>query len=106
MNRKAIGKRIQASRETVGLSQEQLAEEIDLSTIFMSAIERGVRSPSLDNFVKLCNAMDESADVLLADVLKRGYRVKASWLSEKIEDLPPEEQERIFNVVEAMIKKK
>lgn len=103
MDRKVVGKEIQAYRENEGLSQEQLAEKTDLSAIFMSAIERGAKSPSLENFVKICNALDASADVLLSGVLKKGYRVKASRFSKRIENLPPEEQERIFAVVDAMI---
>lgn len=104
MNRKAVGKKIQAHRESAGLSQEQLAEKTGLSAIFMSAIERGARSPSLETFVKICDVLDVSADILLSGVLAKGYRVTASQLSGLIENLPPEEQQRIFTVVEAMIK--
>lgn len=105
MDRKVVGKKIQAYREAAGLSQEQLAEKTDLSAIFMSAIERGARSPSLETFIKLCNVLGASADVLLADVLEHGYRVKASRFAETIEKLSPEEQKQIFAVVDALIKK-
>lgn len=105
MERKVVGKKIQAYREAAGLSQEQLAEKTGLSAIFMSAIERGARSPSLETFVKLCNVLGASADVLLVDVLENGYRVKASQFSELIEGLSAEEQKQIFTVVDALIKK-
>lgn len=105
MDRKVIGKKIQAYREAAGLSQEQLAEKTDLSAIFMSAIERGARSPSLETFVKLCNVLGASADILLSDVLENGYQVKASRLSELIEQLTPEAQKQVFTVVNALITK-
>ena len=37
-----------------------LAEQIECSTIFISYIERGEKSPSLDTLVKLANALDIS----------------------------------------------
>jgi len=45
-----------------------------------------------------------SADLLLADVLSVGYNVKSSEITEQIAALPPDERDRIYNVVNAMIK--
>ena len=38
----AIGSRIKLARENMGWTQEELAEKVDLSTQFISTIERGV----------------------------------------------------------------
>lgn len=103
VNRKTVGKQIQACRDATGLSQEQLAEKIGISTIFLSAIECGGRSPSLENFVKICNALEVESDVLLASVLDNGYKIKASKLSEIIENMESGDRQRILNVVETMI---
>ena len=48
MDKKAFGKQLQLYRERAGYSQEALAEQIECSTIFISYIERGEKSPSLD----------------------------------------------------------
>ena len=56
MNRKSFGKQLQKYRERAGYSQEKLAEKIECSTIFISYIERGVKSPGLDNLIRLANA--------------------------------------------------
>lgn len=42
------GKRIQKLRKDKGLTQEQLAERLNLSTVHMAKIETGQRSCSLD----------------------------------------------------------
>jgi len=34
-----------------------LAEKADLSTVFISRIERGIESPSVDNLVKIAKAL-------------------------------------------------
>lgn len=104
MDRKSIGQRIQTYREAAGMSQDELAETLELSTIYISTIERGVRTPSLDVFVNIANALNVSADILLVDVLRNGYKVKASLLSEKLETKSSEDRERVFKVIEAMVK--
>ena len=103
MEQQTIGKRIQQARERAGLSQDQLAEQLGLSCVFISMIERGVRAPRLEIFVRIANALGVSADELLQDVLDQGYKVNASLLSEQLEKLPAAERSKVLAVVAAMI---
>ena len=68
MDQIAIGTRIKAARERVHLTQEQLAEIVDISPTHMSVIERCVKTPKLDTFVRIANALGVSTDALLQDV--------------------------------------
>lgn len=43
MDLKAIGRRIKAAREAKGLTQEALAELVNLSPMHVSVIERGYK---------------------------------------------------------------
>ena len=104
MDKQSIGRLIQKHREAAGMSQEQLAEAVGVSAIFISTIERGVKSPSLENFIEIVNALNITADPLLVGVLKNGYKIRASKLTEILDTLAPEERERVLSVVEAMIK--
>jgi transcriptional regulator with XRE-family HTH domain len=56
-HRRLLGEAIRAARKEAGFSQEKLAEKADLSTVFISRIERGVESPSVDNLVKIARAL-------------------------------------------------
>ncbi|NMA95107.1 MAG: helix-turn-helix transcriptional regulator [Clostridiales bacterium] len=103
MDLKTIGKRIQIRREELNMTQEKLAEHVDLSANYMSAIERGVKTPRLETFIRIANALNISADLLLMDVLKAGNEIQSSVLSEKIHGLHSSEQQRIYRVVETMI---
>lgn len=103
MELKTIGKRIQVRREDIGMKQEELAEYLNLSPNYMSAIEHGVKIPRLETFIRITNALNIPADLLLMDVLKTGNKIKSSILSEKIKELTPREQQRIFRVIETMI---
>jgi transcriptional regulator with XRE-family HTH domain len=48
-HRRLLGEAVRNARKEAGFSQEKLAEKADLSTVFISRIERGVESPSVDN---------------------------------------------------------
>ena len=56
--RKEFGKRLQLLRRQAGLTQEQLAEQVEISVDFLSLVERGVNAPSFDNLEKISKALD------------------------------------------------
>lgn len=41
-----------------GLSQHQLAKQLGITQTFLSEIERGRKKPSLEQFFKICEALD------------------------------------------------
>ena len=65
-----IGKRIKKVRESARITQEELAKAVGCTTKHIGAIERGVKTPSLDAFVIIANTIGVSADLLLQDVLE------------------------------------
>jgi transcriptional regulator with XRE-family HTH domain len=56
-HRRILGESVRVKRKKLGFSQEKLAEKAGLSTVFISRIERGVESPSVDNLVKISKAL-------------------------------------------------
>ena len=69
MNTKALGERIQIAREERCMTQRELAEAVGCTPQHISAIERGVKTPTLETFMAIANALRVPADVLLQDVL-------------------------------------
>ncbi len=61
----AIGQRIRKIRKAHELSQEQLAEQIGISTTHMSHIETGNTKLSLPVLVAIANALNVRTDDLL-----------------------------------------
>lgn len=98
----AIGSRIKAAREQAHLTQEDLAEIIDISPTHMSVIERGVKTPKLDTFVKIANALNLSSDALLQDVVVPVNDSIIAELSARIGRMPQKDQERILNAIRAL----
>ena len=76
-----IGKNIRKYRNQRKLRQDQLPEKTDLSTNYIGMVERGEKIPALETFLKIANALEVSADMLLADVLYTSYAVKDSLLT-------------------------
>ena len=98
----AIGSRIKEAREQAHLTQEELAEIVDISPTHMSVIERGVKTPKLDTCVKIANALHLSADALLQDVVTPVTDSITAELSVRIGRLPQKEQTRILNAIRAL----
>ena len=57
MNKEQIGLRIKLERTKQNLTQEQLAEMSDISSSYLSAIERGKQSISLDYTNRIAEAL-------------------------------------------------
>ena len=98
-----IGKRIKEQRKKNKLTQEQLSEKLGISKNHLSAIERGVYRVQIETLVMIINCLGCTADDLFCDVIDKGYMIKSSRLSEKIEKLLPEEQNRILAVVDTLV---
>lgn len=92
MDLKAVGKRIKAAREQKGLTQEALAELVNLSPMHVSVIERGFKPTKMDTFCNIANALDVSADTLLQDVIDHSADSVPSDLDDLMKGLPAKEQ--------------
>lgn len=67
MDYTALGKRIREERLKLNLTQEQLAEDVDLSTAYIGQIERGERRVSLENLIVIVKRLDITVDYILID---------------------------------------
>ena len=64
---KAIGKRIKIARIKADLTQENLAEKVNISPTHLSNIENGTTRVSLSTIVALANALKTTVDDFLCD---------------------------------------
>ncbi len=71
--RKAFGTELRQLRTTAGISQEELAFRAELDRSYISILERGIKSPSLDAFFRLCAALDCRPEIMIA---RLGRRIK------------------------------
>ena len=66
---KGMGKAIRRYREEAGITQERLAELVDISTNHLGAIEREVKTLTMETFVKLLNVLGAEPNEVLKEVI-------------------------------------
>lgn len=85
LNKKEMGARIRARRESLGMSRETLAKMIPVSAKTISNIEYGEKGISISNLYKLKQALGVSVDFLLdGDDAYAGMEEERKMLSENI----------------------
>ena len=62
---KEMGLRIRNCRKKAQLSQEQLAELMNVTPQMISSAENGIKGIRPENIIKFCDALDVSCDYLL-----------------------------------------
>lgn len=97
MNYEEIGKRIRKYRKLKNLSQEQLAEKINISTTHMSHIETGNTKLSLQVLVDLATVLEVNTDDLI-------FEKKGEATNNKINDILSECDEKQIEFIENIIK--
>ena len=101
VNYTAIGARIRALRKKRGIPQSILAERIELSPAFISYIEGGRKVMSLETFLLIANALNASADELLADNLDNTVRVSNHEFADLLSDCTEYEKKVMLDVASA-----
>lgn len=65
-DRRLLGGGIRKYRKRAGLTQEKLAERIDINPVYMGQIERGYKVPTIDVLLRLARTLK----VRLRDILR------------------------------------
>jgi transcriptional regulator with XRE-family HTH domain len=66
-HRRLLGEMIRLKRKQRKFTQEKLAERADLSTVFISRVECGKESPSVDSLAKIAKALNVRVRDLVAN---------------------------------------
>lgn len=103
MDAQKAGRRIQEMRKSRGLTQAELSQMVDLSPKYISNVECGFKTPKLNTFVSIANALQCDANLLLSDVLDVTTGQESGLISKKLLALPVEEQRRILHILDVMI---
>lgn len=64
-----IGRRLHRRRKELNLTQEQVAERAGLSQQYYACIERGLKGIGAESIVRICRALEISADCLLTGAM-------------------------------------
>lgn len=106
MDYKKLGKRIKEERLKKNLTQEQLAESVNLSSVYISHIENASTKPSLETVVNLSNALNITPDFLLFDSLYESKEYIKDEISQLLNNCTADDLRLVTKLIRAVIEDK
>lgn len=97
---KEIGKRISDLRKSLGYTQEQVAELMDVSVQMISNLERGNKAIRIDNLLKISKILGVSTDYILSGMQSE------SELTDKIHKLSKRDYKLVCQMIDFCIENK
>ena len=98
-----IGSRLKKARLNNGLTQEKLAEQIDISVAFLSRIERGNSHINLKRLNQLCSILGISEAYVLNGASTEPNKYLNKDFQELFENCPPDKLKLIYNIAKVII---
>ena len=84
------------------MRQEQLAKAVGLTPNFLSAIERGVKFPSIDSLIRIMTVLNVPADAVFRTDVSSDKIIQVYELAEQILTLPDSLQRQILAQINAI----
>lgn len=81
-NQVEFGKRIKEERNRLQMTQEDLAQELNIGYVHMNGIENGRKGCSIDLLLEVAEVLDVSTDYLLTGRLSGGTNTAKNKLKE------------------------
>ena len=105
MEAHTLSKRINHRRKDQRLTSEQLAELCGVNAVHVRKIESGGGLPSFALFIRLCNALKTSADLLLGSLLDKPMIPDCvKRLGRQLENLTTSQLEMLSEMIAVMIR--
>lgn len=95
-----LGEQARSAREQAHLTQEQLAERIEVSPQYISDMERGVVGISVQTLCRLCRALGVSSDRILFAAQKDG----AAAIAEQCAGLTQEQLALVSQMLDCFLR--
>ena len=100
---KLIGERMRNARNELGLTQEKLAEELDVTVPLISRVERGYVQVSLQRLGQIAECLNMSLEELITGVSKTKQNYLGQELQSIIGRCTPDKQKLIYNIAKIIV---
>ena len=97
-----IGERIKQARKACNMTQEVLAEKMDVSIAFLSRIERGSSQINLKRLSQICNILGTTEGKILNGVSSNSTTYLDSELSNILKNCSPEKTKLIYDIAKVI----
>lgn len=100
-----IGERLKRARKEKHLTQEQLAEKIDVSIAFLSRIERGSSQINLKRLSQICELLDVTEGDILNGVSNKSVKYLDSEFANLLKNCSANKQKLIYDIAKVIAEK-
>lgn len=104
MEKSALGRKLRDARLRKGYTQQALAEKAEIGNVYLGEIERGLKMPSLNSFIRLITALDISADYILREELPSGREYIFDEITQKLKNLTPKQRKTAADILDAYLR--
>lgn len=99
----SFGARLRQQRKQKGWTIEQFAERVGLSPNYMGDLERGLKLPRFETFLRIVEVLDISADALIRDSVTPASYVATDEVTRKLAQLTPQQKKAAVDILDAYI---
>ena len=103
MERNEFGTYLYKYRKKNKLTQQQLADILEITMNYCGRLERGNRTPGIDLLLRASDKLDVSIDALLGAESEYISKQAANEYVEKIQSLPRAKREQLYNVIDIFL---
>lgn len=97
-----LGARIKELRKNRGMTQDQLAERVDLATRYISLIEVGRSSPSLETIENIARALEVELKVLFDFLHLDPDAVASKGLEKSLDGISESNRQLLYRIAALM----
>ena len=102
LNFKRIGEKLRTIRLSKNLTQEYIANAVDINTSHISNIENNRVKVSLSTLVQICNALDTTIDYVLSEEYNDSSSAIEQEILHELHACSTETKEQILKIVKAL----
>lgn len=103
LNYSVIGMRLKEARLNKEITQEKLAEALDLSVAYISRIERGSTNINLKRLSEICALLDVSEGKILSGAATESSSYLNTAFSDLLKNCPAEKMDLIYKISKVII---
>lgn len=97
-----IGERLKKARIDKNMTQEKLAEQIDVSVAFLSRVERGTSHINLKRLTQICEILGVSEGSILNGVSGNSDNYLASEFNNILNSVSSDKQKLIYKIAKVI----
>ena len=97
---KLIGERIKRARKACGMTQEMLAEQLNVSIGYVSQVERGITKISLDLLGAISSVLNCDIALLISESALNSDKYMESEIINEIKKLDPKKRKVVLELIQ------